>query len=46
MIHADTKEKCDGIINDIANKIDYNEYKIIYSIKDYKKERVRYFPEE
>lgn len=46
MIHADTKEKCDGIINDIANKIDYNEHKTIYSIKEYKKERVRYFPEE
>jgi len=43
MIHARTKKQCENIISDIAKKIDVNDYKPIYSLKEYKKERIKYF---
>ena len=46
MIHAKTKEKCENIISDIARKIDVIDYKPIYSLKEYKKERIKYFSRE
>ncbi len=43
MIHAKTRKQCESIISDIARKIDVNDYKPIYSLKEYKKERIKYF---
>lgn len=46
MVHARKREQCENIISDIANKISVNDYKKIYSIKEYKKERIKYFTED
>jgi len=43
MIHARNREQCENIISDIAKKINVNDYKPIYSLKEYKKERIKYF---
>jgi len=43
MIHTKTKEKCENIISDIKRKINVIDYKPIYSLKEYKKERIKYF---
>lgn len=43
MIHARNREQCENIISDIAKKIDVNDYKPIYSFKEYKKETIKYF---
>ena len=43
MVHARTKKQCENIISDIAKKIDVNDYEPIYSLKEYKKETIKYF---
>jgi len=43
MIHARNREQCENIISDIAKKIDVNDFKPIYSLKEYKKETIKYF---
>ncbi len=45
MIHAQTKEESQQKIELVANSIACQEYIILFSTKEYKKERVRYFME-
>ncbi len=45
MTHARTKQECDRIITEIAREIEAEETLILYSSKEYKKERVKYFLE-
>jgi DNA-binding Lrp family transcriptional regulator len=46
MTHGTSKEACEEIIREIAGEIDALDYLVLYSEKEYKKERVKYFPEE
>ncbi|GAI21364.1 unnamed protein product [marine sediment metagenome] len=46
MIHATDKEKCEEIIGNIAKEIECNDYRTAYSVKEYKKKRIKYFTEK
>ncbi len=45
MIHAITKEQCEEVANDIAQATGIDDYQLVYSTREYKKTRVRYFVE-
>lgn len=46
MVHATTKEKCEQIANEIEERTDIHERLLLYSTREYKKTRVRYFVED
>lgn len=46
MTHGRSKEQCESVIRRMAEEINADEYFTLYSIKEFKKERVRYFMEE
>jgi siroheme decarboxylase len=46
MVHGATKEKCEGVLAEIAAKTGVREYAALYSSKEYKKVRVKYFTPE
>jgi DNA-binding Lrp family transcriptional regulator len=43
MIHAQTREKCEETVRKIAADVAIDEYAILYSHTEYKKERVKYY---
>lgn len=43
MVHARSKESCERIAQEISKRTGMTEYAILYSTKEYKKERVQYF---
>ncbi|MDP9405805.1 MAG: AsnC family transcriptional regulator [Actinomycetota bacterium] len=43
MIHATSKERVEEAVADIRTKTGLNDYRLLYSTKEYKKIRVRYF---
>jgi len=43
MIHGKTKEETDGIIADIANEIEHKSKRPLYSTREFKKVRLKYF---
>ncbi|MDO8673709.1 MAG: Lrp/AsnC family transcriptional regulator [Dehalococcoidia bacterium] len=43
MIHARSRPECEAIAAEIADKTGIGEYRILYSTKEYKKVRVKYF---
>ncbi|MFQ6015564.1 MAG: AsnC family transcriptional regulator [Anaerolineae bacterium] len=45
MIHARSKEECEGIAEEISEQTGIDDYIILYSTKEYKKTRVKYFIE-
>ena len=45
MIHATSKERCEEVAGEIANDIGVDDYQMLYSTREYKKTRVRYFVE-
>ncbi|MBM3939822.1 MAG: Lrp/AsnC family transcriptional regulator [SAR202 cluster bacterium] len=45
MIHAPTKEQCEQVAGDIARQTGIADYQLLYSTREYKKTRVRYFVE-
>ncbi|MGN0940313.1 MAG: Lrp/AsnC family transcriptional regulator [Selenomonadaceae bacterium] len=46
MVHATTHEKCEEIANRIAQENDLGERVTFYSVKEWKKESMKYFVEE
>jgi DNA-binding Lrp family transcriptional regulator len=46
MIHATTQEQCEKAADDIAEAIGIEDYQLVYSTREYKKTRVRYFVED
>ena len=46
MIHAGTLEECDRVTRDISEATGITDYRMLYSTREYKKTRVRYFVEE
>ena len=45
MVHGRSKEDCENVVNAIQQETGLAEYKLLYSTKEYKKERVKYFVE-
>ena len=43
MIHATTREQCEEIATDISKATGIGDYQLLYSTREYKKTRVRYF---
>ena len=46
MVHAQTKEECEQVVQEISQKTGITDYQMIYSTREYKKTRVRYFVED
>ncbi len=46
MVHARSREVCEGIAREFASRIGIDEYRILFSTREFKKERVRYFVED
>ena len=46
MIHATTKDECESIATDIGEKTGLTDRLLLYSTREYKKTRVRYFVED
>ncbi|MDF1513829.1 MAG: Lrp/AsnC family transcriptional regulator [Anaerolineae bacterium] len=45
MVHGQTKEQVETVVAQISQETGLDEYEILYSTKEFKKERVRYFAE-
>ena len=45
MLHAPTKEKCEELAEEISKATGIDDYQMLYSTREYKKTRVRYFVE-
>ncbi|MBI4200469.1 MAG: Lrp/AsnC family transcriptional regulator [Chloroflexi bacterium] len=45
MIHATSKDGCEQIAREISDQTGINDYRVLYSYREYKKTRVRYFVE-
>lgn len=45
MIHGRTRDKVEEIVEQIAQQSALDQYKVLYSTREFKKERVRYFEE-
>jgi chlorite dismutase/DNA-binding Lrp family transcriptional regulator/nitrite reductase/ring-hydroxylating ferredoxin subunit len=45
MVHARSREACQQIASQIAQKLNVQDFKILYSTKEYKKSRIEYFSE-
>ena len=43
MIHATTQEQCEEVAKDISKATGIDDYQLLYSTREYKKTRVRYF---
>ena len=43
MIHATSERQCEEVAGDISNATGISDYKLLYSTREYKKTRVRYF---
>ena len=43
MIHATSKEGCEGVVGEISEATGITDYLLLYSTREYKKTRVRYF---
>ncbi len=43
MIHGSSKEECERVAADISKKTGINEYKLLYSTKEFKKTSMEYF---
>jgi hypothetical protein len=43
MIHATSKEGCEEVVREISEATSITDYLLLYSTREYKKTRVRYF---
>ncbi|MDW8276228.1 MAG: AsnC family transcriptional regulator [Candidatus Nitrosocaldus sp.] len=46
MVHARSREVCEGIAREFASHTGVSDYRILFSTREFKKERVRYFLED
>ncbi len=45
MVHALKREECDALVKDISRAIGCSDYQLLYSVREYKKQRIKYFGE-
>jgi DNA-binding Lrp family transcriptional regulator len=43
MVHGQTREQVEGVVAQIAQETGIEEYEVLYSTREFKKERIRYF---
>ena len=43
MIHATSRDKCEDVVREISRETGIDDYMLLYSTREYKKTRVRYF---
>jgi DNA-binding Lrp family transcriptional regulator len=43
MIHGRTREQCLAVVRNIAEKTDINEYKVLFTAREFKKRSMQYF---
>ncbi len=46
MIHGKSKEEVEEVVQEIAKEIEPKEYRYLYSMREFKKERIKYFSPE
>jgi len=46
MVHAQTPDECERVIQELSTTTGIADYQVLYSTREYKKTRVRYFVEE
>ena len=46
MIHAPTKAECEAIADEISHETGITDFQVLYSTREFKKTRVRYFVED
>jgi DNA-binding Lrp family transcriptional regulator len=46
MIHGQNKDEVEAVVNRLAQESGLEDYEVLYSTREFKKERVRYFEEE
>ncbi len=46
MIHGKTKEEVEEVVKEIEKEIEPQEYRYLYSTKEFKKQRIKYFSDE
>ncbi|RUM58356.1 MAG: Lrp/AsnC family transcriptional regulator [Persephonella sp.] len=46
MIHSKSKDELDQFVRELSQEIGINDYMILYSTKEFKKKRIRYFSDE
>jgi DNA-binding Lrp family transcriptional regulator len=46
MIHGQTKDEVEAVVAQIARETGIQNYQVLYSTREFKKERVQYFEEE
>lgn len=42
MVHAGDRETCEAVVEDMARRIGCSDYQVLYSTREFKKERVKY----
>ena len=45
MIHGTSREDCESTIENMARKVGVDDYKILYSTREFKKTSMRYYPD-
>jgi hypothetical protein len=45
MIHGKSEEECENVVKSISEKTGIEEYRLIYSTKEFKKSSMKYFLE-
>ena len=46
MVHGKTKEETDSIVKEMENEVEFNENRYLYSSREFKKIRVKYYTDE
>jgi hypothetical protein len=46
MVHARSRENCEALAQEMAQRTGISDYAILFSTREYKKKRVRYFVEQ
>ena len=43
MVHARSRAQCDALVREVAGRVGDCEYQLLYSLREYKKQRTKYF---
>ncbi|MFQ5920935.1 MAG: hypothetical protein ACE5JV_02840 [Nitrososphaerales archaeon] len=46
MVHARTNDACEKMAQEMSKHVGITDYRILFSLREFKKERVKYFEEE
>ena len=46
MVHCESRDQVQSIVRDLSANVGVSDYEILWSAREFKKERVRYFIEE